>query len=144
MCTRFEQMVTISYDHWSQIPRTATAWPYKYFLPQELACPRTGELVVVPKFVGGLDLLRSMYGSSLHLGSANRSDYHNAVVGGAPMSRHRLIFADAADISTIDRDRHLIKRLAKEQGFTGFGHYHTFIHVDMGRPREWGKEKWDA
>jgi hypothetical protein len=142
MCTRFEQMVTISYDHWKQVPRTATAWPYKYFLPQELACSRTGELVVVHKFVRGLDLVRDLYGSSLHILSANRSDYHNAMVGGAPMSRHRLIFADAADISLHERDRRLLKRLAEEQGFTGFGYYRTFLHIDLGRKREWGK--WDA
>jgi len=52
------------------------------------------------------------------------------------------LFGLAADISIINQDRNLILRLAKDLGFTGFGYYRTFLHVDLGRKREWGKEKW--
>lgn len=128
------------YDHWKQVPRTQNAWPWGFFSPRELACRGTGRLIIVPEFVANLDLLRERYGDSLHVLSGYRTPYHNARVGGAPLSRH--LRADAGDISIVDRDRHRLKDLAKEIGFTGFGHYRTFLHMDLGRAREWGR--WNA
>jgi uncharacterized protein YcbK (DUF882 family) len=125
------------YEHWKQVPRTDNAWPYRFFTPKEIACRGTGGLVVVHGFVDRLDKLRSLFGSPLRLNSAYRSPVHNALVGGAPLSRHK--FADAGDLSTVGQDRELIKRLAEKVGFTGYGHYDTFLHVDLGRPRQWGK-----
>jgi len=57
-----------------------------------------------------------------------------------PMSMH--LFGLAADIRTVNKDRNLILELAKDLKFTGFGYYRTFLHVDLGRKREWGK--WDV
>jgi len=57
--------------------------------------------------------------------------------GGSPRSMH--LFGLAADIQTVNKDRNLILELAKSLKFTGFGYYRTFLHVDLGRKREWGK-----
>jgi len=130
------------YEHWSLVPRTQSAWPWKFFKPEEVACHGTGRLLIVPEFLSGIDLLRSMCGHPLTLLSGYRSPYHNARVGGAVFSRH--LKADAADINIVGQDRIRIRDMAKKAGFRGFGYYHTFLHVDLGRAREWGKEKWNA
>jgi len=134
-------MQAVKYEHWKMVPRSWGAWPWQYFTPREMADRRTGELVTVYRFLDALNLVRSFYARPLHLTSAYRSPYGNALAGGKPRSMH--LFGLAADISIIDQDKHLIHRLAKDQGgFTGFGFYRTFLHIDMGRPRFWGK--WDA
>jgi uncharacterized protein YcbK (DUF882 family) len=127
----------LNYEHWKMVPRTRRAWPWQYFQPREIACRGTGKLTVVYRFLDSLNFLRSSFGRPLHVFSAFRTSYHNARVGGAPMSRH--LFADACDISTAGIDRELLERLAREAGFTGFGYYRSFLHVDLGRKRSWGK-----
>ena len=130
------------YEHWSQVPRTQSAWPWEFFQPKEMACRGTGKLMVNEEFLGNLDHLRGLLAHSVRVLSAYRSAYHNARVGGAVFSRH--LKADAADINIVGQDRIRIRDMAKKAGFTGFGYYHTFLHVDLGRSREWGKEKWNA
>jgi uncharacterized protein YcbK (DUF882 family) len=73
--------------------------------------------------------------------SAYRSPIHNARVGGAPRSRH--LFGDAFDIRRSGHNDRLLYDALVEAGFTGFGFYQTFIHADLGRPRQWG-QKWDS
>ena len=131
-------MVT-TYDHWKQVPRNWSKWPWQYFQPKEMACRGTGKLTVEPRLLDYLDLFRLRFGGPLTVLSAFRSPYHNAFVGGAPFSFH--IQAKAVDLSTRGQDRLLMERLAKEIGFTGFGYYRTFLHIDLGRPRFWGM-KW--
>ena len=134
-------MVT-TYDHWKQVPRNWSKWPWKYFKPEEMACKGTGKLKVEPRLLDYLDLFRLRLGGPVIVLSAFRTPYHNAKVGGAPRSMH--LFGLAADIQTVNKDRNLILELAKSLKFTGFGYYRTFLHVDLGRKREWGKEKWDV
>ena len=124
------------------VPQSFGAWPWQYFTPKEIACRGTGRLVVNHRFLDSLDILRSRFGGPLRLLSAYRSPYHNAFVGGAPLSRH--LFADAGDISIVGLDKFLIERLAKEEGFAGFGYYRTFLHIDLGQRRSWGRKKWNA
>ena len=132
-------MTLVVYDHWKQVPRTFASWPWKHFCPVELACRGTGKLSVHRGLLDRLDILRSRFGSPLTVLSGFRSPYHNAFVGGAPFSFH--IQAKAVDLSTRGQDKLLMERLAKEIGFTGFGYYRTFLHIDLGRPRSWGM-KW--
>ena len=98
--------------------------------------------MVVLGFLDRLDLVRSRFGRPIRLLSGYRSPYHNARVGGAPMSRH--LAGDAGDLATVGLDKEVIERLAREEGFTGFGYYRTFLHIDLGRKRSWGREKWNA
>jgi uncharacterized protein YcbK (DUF882 family) len=59
---------------------------------------------------------------------------HNAYVGGAPFSQHLSL---AADISVHNHDKIALYRACERAGFTGFGFYATFLHIDLGRPRHW-------
>jgi len=129
------------YDHWKQVPQTYSAWPWKYFQPEEMACRGTGKLTIEPRLLDNLDILRSCFCRPLTVLSAYRSPYHNAFVGGAPLSLH--VLAKAVDLSIVGEgfDRFLLNRLAEERKFTGFGYYRTFLHIDLGRPRFWGT-KW--
>ncbi len=125
------------YSHYSEIKKKH--WPYVYFLPAELACKGNGSLLVDHSAVSLLDALREKVGQPIFITSAYRSPLHNARVGGAPLSLHK--FGRAFDISLNGHDRHLLADAAKSTGFTGFGYYNTFLHVDTGRARFWGK-KW--
>jgi zinc D-Ala-D-Ala carboxypeptidase len=87
-----------------------------------------------------LDSLRLRINRPLYVLSAYRSVYHNASVGGSARSMH--LEGMAVDISIVNSDKYSLKTVAKAVGFTGFGHYNTFLHIDIGRPRKWGK--WDA
>lgn len=83
-----------------------------------------------------LDQLRQNYGTPLHISSAYRSPYHNSVVGGAPLSAH--LVGHAYDVQLRGMDKKQLRGEAESVGFTGFGmRYHTFMHIDMGREREW-------
>jgi len=88
-----------------------------------------------------LDKLREDVGKPLIINSAYRDPIHNARIGGAPLSRHKV--GDAFDISTNttgNRDLFvdIIYQFAKDIGFHGFGFYKTFIHVDnRSRYTEW-------
>lgn len=122
------------YTHWNEIPETA--WQMKYFKPYEIACRGTGAILINDEGLSALDDLRSLLGNSVSLSSAYRSPYHNAKVGGAPLSSH--VKGHAFDVRLQGRDKEVIRRLAEKAGFKGFGmHYNTFIHIDMGRRREW-------
>ena len=132
----------ISYDHWSEVPRTWSAWPWHFFSPEECACTGTGKLSISDRLIGKLDILRGRLGFPLIVSSVFRTPYFNAKVGGAPRSMH--LFGLAADIPIVGKDKNLILEIAKDLGFTGFGYYRTFLHVDLGRKREWGKGKWNV
>ena len=127
------------YEHWKEIPRNDSSWPWRFFKPSELACRGSGSLLVVPSFIDACERLRSLFASPLTINSSYRSPRHNALVGGSPKSRH--VQADAADFSTRNIDRDLLLRLALEQGWTGIGKYNTFLHLDR-RPQKristWG------
>lgn len=125
------------YEHWTEVPRTETCWPYKFFTPQELACKGSGSLLVIPSFVEALDQLRHLWGGPLTVNSCYRSPRHNAIVGGSPLSRHKA--GDAVDISIVGRDRKKLRMLAINQGWDGIGLYNSFIHLDLrGSKARWG------
>lgn len=76
----------------------------------------------------------------LTLNSGFRSVQYNKKVGGVKSSQH--MNGNAADLSwpginpDSDDYEEFIK-LAKDEGFRGIGRYNSFIHVDVGRSREW-------
>lgn len=76
------------------------------------------------------------------INSAYRSPEYNRVVGGDTGSKH--MSGTAFDISSRNFPRGseaipVFVRCAKQAGFKGFGYYSTFIHVDLGPSREWGR-----
>jgi len=83
-----------------------------------------------------LDQLRKNCGSPLYISSGYRSPYHNSVVGGAVKSAH--LMGIAFDVRLRGIDKANLKAEAERVGFSGFGmRYRTFMHIDMGRRREW-------
>ena len=107
-------------------------WPN--FNRAELACRHCGEIYVWPEFLDRLQRLRDSVAKPLIILSGHRCAIHNALVGGAPLSQHLSL---AVDIRLTEHDRFLLAELAEDVGFTGFGYYTTFLHLDMGRRRHW-------
>jgi zinc D-Ala-D-Ala carboxypeptidase len=70
--------------------------------------------------------------------SAYRSPDYNRKVGGAKHSMH--LQGAAFDISMANHDPESFESAARAVGFTGFGFYprQNFMHVDIGRARQWG------
>ena len=131
-------MTKLIMHHYSD-PRPAY-WPWSFFVPRELASKGNGAIQIKYAALDRLQSLRAEWGQPLHLTSAYRDPAHNARVGGAPLSEHKA--GGAFDVRVVgwnDTDKHGFKELALAHGFTGFGGYSTFIHIDIGRPRKWGQ-----
>lgn len=119
--------------------RKATAacdesWPWPHFTREEMACRHCGELYHFPEFMGRLEASRRLAGRAFHILSAHRCALHNARIGGAPLSQHLRL---AADISVHNHNRRALLQACRRAGFTGFGFYTSFLHIDLGRPRQW-------
>lgn len=133
------------YAHWRDIP--AGIWHWPNFVPAEIASRRDGSLLLIEDAVDRLQWARSRLNEPFRINSAYRDPIHNAMVGGAALSRHK--FGDAFDISLAGHDRRDLFEVCMAAGFQGRGFYQTFLHVDMGRARFWfggeiSKEKWDG
>lgn len=121
-------------------------WDWPHFSKAEMSCRHCGELYFWPKFMDRLEVTRVNVGRPLHVLSAHRCALHNARIGGAPRSQHLKL---AADISLHGHNKRTVYRAAKTTGFTGFGFYQTFLHIDLGRARHWygnqkAKELWQT
>ncbi len=117
-------------------------WPWPNFTPKELASKGNGEVRVNIVALNMLQALRTAWGKPLHLNSVYRNPAYNKKVGGAKRSLHLLGMAfDVSTAGWTKQEKHDFKELAHEIGFTGFGGYNSFIHIDIGRKRKWG-QKW--
>lgn len=128
--------------HFSEADWDSARWPN--FTPAELACRHCGELFWWPEAFDAIQYVRTALGRPLRLFSAHRCSIHNANVGGAPLSQHKRI---AFDNSLAGHDRPALVAACRQAGFTGFGGYATFLHVDLGKPRRWygnehGRKLW--
>lgn len=115
-------------------------WDWPNFTPKEMACKGTGLLLINRRAMDCIQAFRILAGEPVIILSAYRSPEHNKAVGGAPKSQHML--AKAFDIkitSSLTRER--IHELGKKVGFTGFGDYNDFVHVDIGPKRVWDLRK---
>jgi uncharacterized protein YcbK (DUF882 family) len=109
--------------------------PWPDFAYREIACKHCGNAVIVKEAMDKLQLLRDMMAQPLKINSAYRCYVHNKNVGGSDASKH--LGGEAFDISTNGVDSNKLRACAETVGFTGFGTYATFLHVDIGPPREW-------
>ncbi|MEP1231411.1 MAG: D-Ala-D-Ala carboxypeptidase family metallohydrolase [Litorimonas sp.] len=109
-------------------------WMWPNFTPMEMACRHCGQIYHWPEFMDRLQQVREDVGRSIHILSAHRCALHNARIGGAPLSQHLRL---AADISLHGHKRQTLMTACKTAGFTGFGYYQTFLHIDLGRARHW-------
>lgn len=113
---------------------TSELWPWPHFSQAEIACRHCGEGYDWPEFMDRLEGARMRAGRPFRLTSAHRCSLHNARIGGAPLSQHLKL---AVDISLAGHDRHSLLLACRAAGFRGFGFYTTFLHIDLGRARDW-------
>lgn len=124
-------------------------WPYERwpnFSREEMACRHCQELYVWPDFMDRLQAARIKVSRVFHILSGHRCALHNAYVGGVPLSEHLRL---AVDISLQGHDPRELLQACQSSGFTGFGFYQTFLHIDLGRPRHWcgspiARKKWQT
>jgi len=121
-----------TYAHYSHVAWDKARWPN--FEAHEFACNHCGQLYYWPDFFDRIQWVRTNLGLPINFNSAHRCDLHNVRVGGAPLSQHKKL---AVDIDLEGHDRRELAAYCKAAGFTGFGYYNTFLHVDLGRTRFW-------
>lgn len=115
-------------------------WHWPHFTPKEIACKGTGLILIDPESMDKLEAFRVAVGVPFSPNSAYRSESHNKAVGGAKNSMHRK--GKAFDIPIkAGMSRETIHNFAKQVGFTGFGDYRSFVHIDTGRARYWDGRK---
>ena len=128
--------------HFTDVP--PAEWPWPNFKPIEIASHGDGSIAIESDAMDTLQALRLSLGRPMRINSAYRDPIHNARVGGAPRSAHKLGLAFDLHIGTLNR--HLLHEIASEVGFRGIGFYRSFLHVDISRRRQWwgrgGKEAW--
>lgn len=115
----------------------AGRWPYKNFRKEDVQCKCCGALVDNADALKKLDKVLALL-EGIRINCGYRCPTHNAKVGGAPLSQHKL--GTAFDLST--RGKHKsedVVAAAKAAGFTGFGIYKTFVHVDTAKRTFKGK-----
>ena len=121
----------IGLGHWSEAGLDAWRRRWPHFSPAELASKGDGSLRISSRTLDMLEELRAFAGRPLPVSSCYRDPAHNARVGGAPLSRHKV--SDAVDIDTRAFDapaRRELARAARRIGFNGVGVYLTFLHFD--------------
>lgn len=125
------------FPHWRDVPRDL--WLWTDFSPEEIACRGDGTIRVNEAALDALQALRDRLGRPMIVHSAYRSPAYNRQVGGAVHSMH--LQGAAFDISMANHDPHAFEAAARAAGFTGFGFYprQNFMHIDIGRVREWGE-----
>lgn len=129
---------TAFYKHYSEID--LKNWPWGHFLPDELACKGSGEIIIDFDAVERLNRFRDIIGVPFSPNSAYRSERHNKAVGGSPNSMHRQ--GKAFDIPIKGKmTREVIHKVAREVGFKGIGDYQNFCHIDTGNSRYWDLRK---
>lgn len=123
------------YKHWREYwVHHGDTWRWPNFSPMELSCRCCGEYYHDTKTLDAIQSVRNVVGKIVFT-SAHRCAEHNERVGGAKRSQHLKL---ALDIVTAGHDRALLLRALRAAGFTGIGHYQSFIHADMrAKAIEW-------
>lgn len=129
-------MTTHTFADWRDVPKNLWRWPD--FSPEEIACRGDGNIQINEAALDLLQALRDRLGAPLIVHSAYRSPDYNRQVGGAKRSMH--LQGAAFDISMTNHDPVDFEAAARAVGFTGFGFYprQNFMHIDIGRARQWG------
>jgi len=135
------------FDHWSEVPANDWRWPH--FTPREMACRRSGKLLLTPEFLDALEALRATVNRPLPVTAGYRDPEHNALVSSTGKTGPHTT-GRAADIAISGEDAYALLGAAIRAGsFTGIGlnqrgpHAGRFIHLDTlsptaaPRPRVW-------
>ena len=113
-------------------------------MPHEIASKGNDSILINEDALDRLQKARELLNAPMTINSAFRDKAHNKKVGGADNSLHTV--GRAFDIAYrlngyVLLDRRDLYEACKMAGFTGFGFYNTFLHVDTGPKRTWGT-KW--
>ena len=129
-------MTTHYFADWRDVPDKL--WRWSDFSPEEIACRGDGKIQINEAALDKLQVLRDQLGVPLIVHSAYRSPDYNRQVGGAKHSMH--LQGAAFDVSMANHDPAAFEGAARAVGFTGFGFYprQSFMHVYIGRARQWG------
>lgn len=129
--------------HHSIVTQGSKEWPWANFSPEEIACKRTGDVLLTDTSraaLAKLQALRDRVGHPLIVLSGYRSPEHNATIkGAAKASKHMEGIAFDIAVSNIEPDK--LISAARAVGFTSFGTYpkQGFVHIDMRKmPTTWG------
>ena len=122
------------FSHNTLNTKPSPSWRWPNFSPVEMGCRHCGETYNWPNFMNRLQEARVATGHPFNILSAHRCSLHNARVGGAPLSQHLKL---AVDIALAGHDLENLLQCCRHAGFTGFGFYTTFLHIDLGRSRHW-------
>lgn len=115
-------------------------WKWPNFSPKEIACKGDGLIFIDVPSMDALQRFRDLAGVPVIVNSGYRSPEYNKKVGGAKNSMH--LYGKAFDIRITPKlSRNQIHTYAKQAGFTGFGDYDTFVHIDTGLTRYWDDRK---
>jgi hypothetical protein len=120
---------------------SGVAWRWPHFSARELSCQCDGrhcggEYFHDADFLDALERLRAAVGSTLRVNSGRRCALHNAAVGGAALSQHKV--GIASDIALAGHDPVALARAAVVAGFKGLGFGRSFLHLDARvRPPGW-------
>jgi hypothetical protein len=100
---------------------------------------------VDPNLLDRWEKFQSAFGDQLVVISGKRDPNHNKEVGGVSQSEHLdggAIDIDATGMTEEDKLRFI--RTASAMGFGGIGVYENSFHLDLGKPRYWGKNNGPA
>ena len=136
------------YEHWTEVP--ADVWRRPHFTPREMACRRSGSLLLAPEFMDALEALRVTVNRPLPVTSGYRDPEHNALVSSTGKTGPHTT-GRAADIAICCEDAYALLGAAIRAGaFTGIGlnqrgpYPGRFVHLDTlqpaaaaPRPRVW-------
>jgi uncharacterized protein YcbK (DUF882 family) len=134
------------YDHFSLAPWQEARWPN--FRPAEMSCPHCGEYYHFERLFDAIQWVRSHLNRPIHINSSHRCPFYNASrrIGGAALSEHKMRVA--LDIGLRGHDPAKLYGALQEAGFSTFGFYGNFIHVDAREGRRWfsktGRETWNG
>ena len=104
-----------------------------HFTPTEFQCPCCGKAVMDGVFLAMLDHARRLAGIPFKINSGYRCQEHNDSLKGSSKSSAHL-HGKAADIAVGNsQERFKILNAIMHAGFTRFGDYPTFIHVDSDK-----------
>lgn len=104
----------------------------------DCSCSKCLETLIDLDHVAKLQKLREDLGSSIKITSAYRCESHNAAIGGAKNSQHKL--GTATDIRVSDMTPDEVADACEH--FDGLGRYDTFTHVDSrGSKARWDNRK---
>lgn len=117
-------------------------WPN--FTPDELRSKGNGSLRIHYATLDALQRLRDAVKRPIQVNSYYRDPDYNVKVGGAPASLHMAGRAVDTTLLNGPQGRFSLIHQATLAGFTGFGIYKGFTHLDTGPHRVFGSFEKDA